>query len=107
MAEQLRDKVTVGVAWSVAEKLGSMLMQMVVSIVVARMLMPEDFGVLAILTFFTALMVVVVDSGFSQTLIRKTEPTENDYKSVFVFNVVTSLVLYAVMTAVSPAIAAY
>lgn len=107
MAEQLRDKVTVGVAWSVAEKIGSMLMQMVVSIVVARLLMPEDFGVLAILTFFTALMAVVVDSGFSQTLIRKTEPTESDYKSVFVFNVVTSLVLYAVMTALSPAIAAY
>ena len=107
MAEQLRDKVTVGVAWSVAEKLGSMLMQMVVSIVVARLLMPEDFGVLAILTFFTALMAVVVDSGFSQTLIRKTEPTESDYKSVFLFNVVTSLVLYAVMTALSPAIAAY
>lgn len=107
MAEQLRDKVTVGVAWSVAEKVGSMLMQMVVSIVVARMLMPEDFGVMAILTFFTALMVVVVDSGFSQTLIRKTEPTESDYKSVFVFNVVTSLVLYVLMTALSPAIAAY
>ena len=107
MAEQLRDKVTVGVAWSVAEKIGSMLMQMVVSIVVARLLMPEDFGVLAILTFFTALMAVVVDSGFSQTLIRKTEPTESDYKSVFVFNVATSLVLYAVMTALSPAIAAY
>ena len=107
MAEQLRDKVTVGVAWSVAEKLGSMLMQMVVSIVVARLLMPEDFGVLAILTFFTALMAVVVDSGFSQTLIRKTEPTESDYKSVFLFNIVTSLVLYAVMTALSPAIAAY
>ena len=107
MAEQLRDKVTVGVAWSVAEKLGSMLMQMVVSIVVARLLMPEDFGVLAILTFFTALMAVVVDSGFSQTLIRKTEPTESDYKSVFLFNVVTSLVLYVVMTALSPAIAAY
>ena len=107
MAEQLRDKVTVGVSWSVAEKIGSMLMQMVVSIVVARLLMPEDFGVLAILTFFTALMAVVVDSGFSQTLIRKTEPTESDYKSVFLFNVVTSLVLYAVMTALSPAIAAY
>ena len=85
MAKQLRDKVTVGVAWSVAEKVGSTLMQMVVSIVVARLLMPEDFGVMAILTFFTALLAVVVDSGFSQTLIRKTEPTQNDYKSVFIF----------------------
>ena len=94
MAEQLRDKVASGVAWSVAEKVGSMLLQMVVSIVVARLLMPQDFGVLAILTFFTALSVVFVDSGFSQTLIRKSEPTADDYKSVFVFNIVVSLVLY-------------
>ena len=107
MATQLRDKVTTGVAWSVAEKLGSMLMQMVVSIVVARLLMPEDFGVMAILTFFTALLVVVVDSGFSQTLIRKTEPTQSDYKSVFVFNISVSLLLYGIMVALSPVAASY
>ena len=107
MAKQLRDKVTVGVAWSVAEKVGSMLMQMVVSIVVARLLMPEDFGVMAILTFFTALLAVVVDSGFSQTLIRKTEPTQNDYKSVFIFNITISLLLYGAMVALSPLIASY
>ena len=51
---QLIERVASGVAWSVAEKLGSMALQMVVSIVVARLLLPEDFGVLAILTFFTA-----------------------------------------------------
>ncbi|MBQ9137953.1 MAG: lipopolysaccharide biosynthesis protein [Alistipes sp.] len=107
MAQQLRDKVASGVAWSAAEKVGSMLLQMVVSIVVARLLMPQDFGVLAILTFFTALMTVVVDSGFSQTLIRKAEPTADDYKSVFVFNVVVSVALYAIMVALAPAIAAY
>lgn len=107
MAEQLRDKVASGVAWSVAEKVGSMLLQMVVSIVVARLLMPQDFGVLAILTFFTALSVVVVDSGFSQTLIRKSNPTADDYKSVFIFNVVASVVLYAILVATSPLIARY
>ncbi len=107
MAEQLRDKVSRGVAWSVAEKIGSMLLQMVVSIVVARLLMPEDFGVLAILTFFTALSVVFVDSGFSQTLIRKTDPTADDYKTVFVFNIVVSVVLYFALVALSPLIASY
>lgn len=55
-----------GVAWSVAEKIGSMLLQVAVSIIVARLLMPDDFGVMAIMTFFTALALVVVDSGFSQ-----------------------------------------
>ena len=107
MAEQLRDKVASGVAWSVAEKVGSMLLQMAVSIIVARLLMPEDFGVMAIMTFFTALALVVVDSGFSQTLIRKTAPTADEYKSVFFFNITISLVLYAVLLAVAPAVARY
>ena len=107
MAQQLRDKVASGVAWSVAEKLGSMALQMVVSIVVARLLLPEDFGVLAILTFFTALSIVVIDSGYSQTLIRKTEPTEADYKSVFIFNIGVSIALYALLIAISPLIASY
>ena len=107
MAQQLRDKVASGVAWSAAEKVGSMLLQMVVSIVVARLLVPEDFGVLAILTFFTALMAVVVDSGFSQTLIRKSDPTNDDYKSVFIFNIAVSVALYIIMVLASPAIASY
>ena len=107
MAQQLRDKVASGVAWSVAEKLGSMALQMVVSIVVARLLLPEDFGVLAILTFFTALSIVVIDSGYSQTLIGKTEPTDADYKSVFIFNIGVSITLYALLVAISPLIASY
>lgn len=107
MAEQLRDKVASGVAWSVAEKVGSMLLQMAVSIIVARLLMPEDFGVMAIMTFFTALALVVVDSGFSQTLIRKTAPTADDYKSVFLFNITISLVLYAVLVVAAPTVARY
>lgn len=107
MAVQLRDKVASGVAWSAAEKVGSMLLQMVVSIVVARLLLPEDFGVLAILTFFTALSVVVVDSGFSQTLIAKSDPTDDDYKSVFIFNITVAVALYAILVALSPMIARF
>ena len=104
---ELKDKVAAGVAWSIAEKVGSMLLQMVVSIVVARLLMPEDFGVMAIMTFFTAIALVVVDSGFSQTLIRKENPTDEEYKSVFVFNIAMSVVLYAVLVAISPLVASY
>lgn len=106
-ADRLRDKVAAGVAWSVAEKVGSMLLQVAVSIIVARLLMPDDFGVMAIMTFFTALALVVVDSGFSQTLIRKSDPTAEDYKSVFVFNIAVSLLLYIVLTLASPAVARF
>ena len=84
-----------------------MLLQMVVSIVVARLLAPEDFGVMAILTFFTAVALVVVDSGFSQTLLRKKSPTDDEYKSVFTFNLLVSVLLYLLFVALSPLLANY
>ena len=107
MKSRLTDRVATGVAWSVTEKVCSMLLQMVVSIVVARLLAPEDFGVMAILTFFTAVALVVVDSGFSQILLRKEAPTNDDYKSVFYFNLVVSAVLYVLFVAVSPLLAQF
>ena len=107
MKNRLIDQVAKGVAWSTAEKVCSMLLQMVVSIVVARLLVPEDFGVMAILTFFTAVALVVVDSGFSQTLLRKESPTNDDYKSVFVFNLAVSVLLYLLFVVISPLLAKY
>jgi O-antigen/teichoic acid export membrane protein len=104
---KLVDQVAKGVAWSTAEKVCSMLLQMVVSIVVARMLVPEDFGVMAILTFFTAVALVVVDSGFSQTLLRKESPSNDDYKSVFLFNLGVSAILYLLFVLLSPLLAQY
>lgn len=101
MAEQLEHSVVRGVAWSFSEKLLTMIIQMVVSIVVARELMPEDFGVMAIMTFFTSIALTIVDSGFSQTLIRKAQPTDEEYRSVLQFNIVTSLILYALFVALA------
>lgn len=105
--KMLKERVAGGVAWSIAEKVGSMLLQMVVSIVVARLLSPEDFGVMAILTFFTSLALVMVDSGFSQTLIRKDNPSKEDYRAVFAFNIAASVVLYALLVAGAPMVARY
>ena len=98
---KLEHKVASGVAWSFTEKLLSMVIQMVVSIVVARALMPADFGVMAILTFFTSVALTIVDSGFSQTLIRKPKVSDGEYSSVLRFNVIVSLLLYALLTALA------
>ena len=107
MAEaKLEHKVVNGVAWSFSEKFLSMVVQMVVSIVVARQLAPDDFGIMAIMTFFTSVALAIVDSGFSQTLIRKPHPTDTEYRSVLGFNVVVSLVLYVVFLALSSPLAA-
>ena len=102
---RLESKVASGIAWSFSEKLLTMLIQMVVSIIVARELMPEDFGIMAILTFFTSVALAIVDSGFSQTLIRKQNPSDEEYKSVLGFNVAMSLILYALLLVVTPYIA--
>lgn len=104
---QLVERVASGVAWSIAEKVGSALLQAVVSIVVANRIMPMDMGIMAVLTFFTTLAQVVVDSGFSQTLIRKASPTQADYKAVFRFNIISSLTLYILLTAIAPMVARY
>ena len=103
----MEHKVVSGVVWSFAEKFLTMLVQMVVSIIVARRLMPEDFGVMAILTFFTSVALTIVDSGFSQTLIRKREPSDSDYSSVFLFNVVVALLLFFVLWALAAPIARF
>lgn len=96
-----------GVAWSFSEKLLSMVVQMAVSIIVARQLMPEDFGVMAILTFFTSVALTIVDSGFSQTLIRKAQPTDTEYRSVLCFNVAMSLILYVLLVALASPLATF
>ena len=103
----LGHKVVSGVAWSFSEKLLSMVIQMAVSIIVARSLAPDDFGVMAILTFFTSVALTIVDSGFSQTLIRKSEPTDEEYASVLGFNVAMSLLLYVVLVACAPMVAEF
>ena len=87
--QKLIERVASGVAWSIGEKICTAMMQAVVSIVVANRIMPMDMGIMAVLTVFTALAQVVVDSGFSQTLIRKSTPTESDYKAVFRFNILS------------------
>ena len=107
MDGQLRDKVASGVAWSMAEKVGTMLLQLAVSLTILRLLNPAIMGVIAIPTAFLAVAIVIADSGFSQALIRKGTPTADDYKSVFAFNVGVALVLYGVLVALAGSIARF
>ncbi len=107
MRGELKNKVTRGVAWGIGEKVSTALVQMGVRILVLRLLMPDDLGVVAILMAFASFAQVIVDSGFSQTLIRKAEPRPEDYKSVFVFNLAAAALLYVLLVGVSPLIASY
>lgn len=94
-------------AWSLTEKVGTALLQVGVSLVLLRLLGPESYNDLAMLTAFSVIALVIVDSGFSQILIRKAEPRPEDYKSVFVFNLAVALLLYAGFVVTAPWVAAY
>lgn len=94
MDRSLKDKTVSSLIWKFIEKFGAQLMQFVVSIVLARMLMPEDYGIIAITTVFLAIANVFVDSGFSSILIRKLDADDLDYSTVFYFNLSVSVVLY-------------
>ena len=104
---ELSERVASGVAWNIAEKIGSTLLQAIVSIIVANRIMPDDMGIIAVLTVFVTLSQVFIDSGFSQTLIRKANATAEDFKAVFRFNLIASITLYAILTATSPLVASY
>lgn len=107
MQNELKDKVARGVAWSLLEKVGTTVLQLGVSLVLLRLLGPGSYNDLAMLTAFSVVALVLVDSGFSQILIRMTAPSDADYKSVFVFNMAAAWGLYAVIVAAAPWVAEF
>ena len=101
------EKMTVisNLVWRFAERCGAQLVSFIVSIVLARILAPEDYGTIALVTVFTAILQVFVDSGLGTALIQKKDADEIDFSSVFYFNFVVCLILYLGMFAAAPFIA--
>lgn len=91
--------------WRFAERCGAQLVSFIVSIVLARILAPEDYGTIALVTVFTAILQVFVDSGLGTALIQKKDADEIDFSSVFYFNFVACLILYLGMFSAAPFIA--
>lgn len=93
--------------WRFAERSGAQLVTFVVSVVLARLLMPEDYGTIALVTVFTTIMQVFVDSGLGTALIQKKDTDDLDFSSVFYFNIVICIFLYLVMFFAAPLIASF
>lgn len=106
MAEQsLKDKTVKGVAWSGIDNVVRMSVTFVVSIILARLLSPDDYGLLGLIAVFTAVCQTLIVGGFTTALIRKKDATDDDYNTVFISNLGMSLLLYTVIYLCSPAIA--
>ncbi len=108
MAEQsLKDKTVKGTFWSAADALLGQGVTFIVGIVLARLLTPEEYGLIGIVTIFTTVLLGVVDCGFSSSLIRKKDTTDNDYSTLFFFNLAVSVVMFVLLFAAAPWIAKF
>lgn len=96
-----------GFLWRFAERCGAQIVTFIVSIVLARILAPEDYGVISLVTVFTTVLQVFVDSGLGTALIQKYNADDLDFSSVFYFNFIVCIVLYAGMFVASPYIASF
>ena len=105
MTSSLKNKTVRGVVWSSMERFSVQGILFLVMIVMARMLTPGDYGLVGMLTVFIAISQSLVDSGFSQALIRKQDRTETDNSTVFYFNLVIGLLMYGVLFFAAPLIA--
>ena len=107
MAESLKSKTVKGTLWSTLERFSVQGIQFVVMIIMARLLTPEDYGLVGMLAIFIAVSQSLIDSGFSQALIRKQDRSEIDNSTVFYFNIAVGIVLYFILFFSAPFIAEF
>lgn len=93
--------------WRFAERCGAQGVSFIVSIVLARLLLPEEYGVVSIITIFTAILNLFIDSGFKNALIQKKNADQLDFSTVFYFNVLMGILLYIGMAVAAPVIAGF
>ena len=107
MASELKTKALSGVIWSFVQRFGTMAISFVSNIVLARLLTPDDYGVIGMLMIFIAVSNTFIDGGFGSALIQKKEPTQADYSTIFWWNMFLSLVIYGLLFLGAPAIAKF
>lgn len=104
---QRKGNVISNFLWRFAERCAAQLVTLIVSIILARILTPSDFGTVSLVMVFTTIMQVFVDSGLGTALIQKKNADDLDFSSVFYFNFAVCLILYAGMFIAAPYIAGF
>lgn len=107
MSGSLKDQSIAALIWVFLDKVGSSTVNFIVTIILARLLTPEDFGLVAMVLIFFELSYSFVESGFSAALVREKNITEIDKSTTFIFNFISSIILYVLLFFAAPAIAAF
>ena len=100
-------KVITNMIWRLMERSGAQFVGFVVQIILARMLVPEYYGSIALITVFTAILNVFIDCGLGTALIQKKDADDVDFSTVFYFNVTVGIALYLLMFLTAPMIAGF
>ena len=93
--------------WRFAERCGAQVVSFLVSLVLARLLTPSDYGTVALMLVFINILNVFVDGGFSTALIQKKNADDLDFSTIFFFNLFSCVILYLVLFVASPLIASF
>ena len=105
--KSLREKTVKGIGWSAADAFLGQGVSFLVGLVLARLLSPSEYGLIGICTIFVTVLTGIVDSGFSNALIRKNDVTSEDYNTMFITNMVISISLYLGLYYCAPIIAVF
>ena len=103
----LKKQATIGFVWTFAQQLGNQLIGFVVSVILARLLLPEEFGLIGMIAVFVAIGNTLLHSGLTKSLIRGEDLNAEDYSTVFYFNLIASILLYIIIFFLSPLIAEF
>ena len=103
----LKQKAAAGMVWTALQKYSTMLISFISGIILARLLTPYDYGCIGMLSVFMALAEAFIDGGFGSALIQKKRPTQEDYSTIFFWNIGMSFVMYAVLYFSAPAISRF
>lgn len=107
MAESLKQKTISGIIWSGVQKFGSLAISFLANIILARLLSPEDFGCIGMLYIFIVVSQTFIDGGFGAALVQKKNPSEEDYSTIFYWNIIAAVLIYGVLYLSAPAIATF
>lgn len=97
MSESLKSKMIKGFIWSAIERFSVQGIQFLLTIIIARLVSPSDYGLIAMLSIFLAIAQTFIDSGFSNALIQKQDRTETDFSTVFYFNIAIGVITYTLL----------
>ncbi|MDD4923078.1 MAG: oligosaccharide flippase family protein, partial [Bacteroidales bacterium] len=107
MEKTLKEKTTSALIWSFIDKFGQQIIYLATGIVLGRILSPDDYGLVGMLVFFTAISTILIGSGYSRALMNQSAVSQDELNSVFYYNILMGILLYLLLYFCAPFISVF